>query len=40
MMVMKIDVVSKESCWMLRENSVIILKANPGILKLGGGIKM
>ena len=26
--------------WMLRGKSVVILKANPGILKLGGAIKM
>ena len=29
-----------KSCWMLRVKSVVILKANPGILKRGDGINM
>ena len=39
-MVMKIVVVWKESCWMLWVKSVVIIKTNPGILKRGSGIKM
>ena len=40
LMLMKTGVVWKESCEMLRVKFVVTLKANPGILKHGDGIKM